>query len=445
MIQYYLDLAKQVSTIQEIDLVDGQIQKIYSTAFYVCLTIRARGKTRYLYLGRGAGHEGIWLHDSSPEPQLRKKDNFLEYLRRHLSSCSFKGILIDQHDRIIRLDYQKFGQTQSILWFWKGRKLYFVHYFTTSPDDPHRLLLSWKNRASIPNVDIRDLYSFFDEVGRTTGMKHDIQSPQNLSMDKLLAEEMMASTLTTVSSGQAFLRRKRDNILEDLRKARQWEKLQQLLDKKESLDQMYELKVDDQKIRFESELNSYERRDLVYQKIKKLKRGERILADRLALVEDELSGKEQKKIPQSTLSIVKPVWGEEKQPKTLVKEKSTGLEYKVITIHGVQFGVGLNAHGNDQLRNKWASKTDHWIHLDGAPSTHVIVKLAPSETLNPDLLNVAASIVAHFSHFNGDWVPIIHTQVKNLKGVSGAPGMVIYKKEKHLRCPRVSLDGDIED
>ncbi len=69
----------------------------------------------------------------------------------------------------------------------------------------------------------------------------------------------------------------------------------------------------------------------------------------------------------------------------------------------------------------------------------MIIKL-PNQTLpDTNTINLGASIVAHFSHFKDDWIPVVYTQVKNLKGVSGAAGMVTYKKEKHLRCPRADL------
>ncbi len=444
MIQYYLDLKKQVSTISQIDLVEGQIQKIYSTAFYISMTIRARGKTWFLYLGRGGGHEGVWLHDVAPTSSIRRKDNFLEYLRRHLTSCSFRGISLDNHDRILRLDYQKFGNLQSMLWFWKGRKLYFLHFFQDAPETPFKLLLSWKGKAFIPGEDHVDLFDYFDEVGRSREMKHDLVSKDPASMERLLEEEMKAAAIKSMSTAPAFLRRKKENIEDDLRKAKQWEKLQSILDKGESLDEIYELKVGDHKIKFEGELNPYERRDLVFQKIKKLKRGEKILRERLGTVEDELQGKEKTVTSESVIPMVKPVWGEEKSV-IVSPSRAVQNEFKVLNLSDCQVGVGLNAQGNDQLRNKWASKEDHWIHLDGLKSTHAIIKLQSGRPLTPEVLNLGASIVAHFSHFNGDWIPIIHTQVKNLKGVSGAAGMVIYKKEKHLRCPRVDIEQLLKD
>ena len=439
MIQYYLDLEKQVKNIREKSLSLGQIQKIYSTAFYISFSIRAPGKTWNLFFGRGAGQEGVWLNETPPPSVLRRKDTFLEYLRRHISSCSFLDLSLDKHDRIVRLDYRKFGEVQSFLWFWKGRKLYFLHYYQDLPETPFKLLLSWRGKAFSPGVEIAPLYEYFDEIGRHHDMNHDISSAEIPSIQDLLNEELKASSLKTLSSAPAFLQRKKENIEDDLRKARQWEKLQKILDKGESLDEIYELKVGDHKIKFEGDLNPYERRNVVFQKIKKLKRGENILSERLGNVEQELAGKKKTETKQSTIPIIKPVWGEEK-PSGNVSPKASTEEYKVFKFEGFQIGVGMNAQGNDQLRNKWASKDDHWLHLDGLKSTHVILKLDNTQPITTDQLNTGATIVAHFSHFNDDWIPIIHTQVKNLKGVSGASGMVVYKKEKHLRCPRVNLD-----
>jgi predicted ribosome quality control (RQC) complex YloA/Tae2 family protein len=200
---------------------------------------------------------------------------------------------------------------------------------------------------------------------------------------------------------------------------------------------MYELKVDDQKIKFEGELNPYERRNLVFQKIKKLKRGEGILSQRLENVKELLSGKKTETNKTSQLPIIKPVWGKEELDESKTIQENTETGYKIFKFDHFQIGVGLTAHGNDQLRSKWANKEDLWLHMDGLKSAHVIVKSENNAVMSPENLNLAASILAHFSHFNDSWVPIIHTQVKNLKGVTGAPGMVIYKKEKHLRCPKI--------
>lgn len=437
MIQYYLDLENQVKAIREKHLLGGQIQKIYSTAFYISMAIRTPGKTWSLYIGRGGGHEGVWLHDSPPPSELRKKDTFLEYLRRHISSCGFVGVTLDPEDRIVKLDYQKFGERQSMLFFWKARKLYFVHHYQDTPEAPFKLLLSWRGKAFTPNEQISDLFGLFDEVGRRMDMKHDMQSKTPAGMQELLQEEMKAGTLKAMVSRPHFLQRKKENIENDLRKAQQWERLQNMLDHGTSLEG-YELKVGDHKIKFEGDLNLYERRNVLFQKIKKLRRGEGILAERLKEVEEMLIGKEQKETHSSDLAVIRPVWG--KEDNTIVEQIRTQRnDFQVIKGDSFQIGIGENAQGNDQLRSKWASREDTWFHLDGNKSAHLVLKQSGGVALDPETIKIAASILAYFSHFNGDWIPVIFTQVKNLKGVTGAPGMVIYKKEKHLSCPRVDI------
>ena len=437
MIQYYLDLQKQVKAIHEYQLAYAQIQKIYSTSFFISFSIRSPGKTWHLYLGRGAGQEGIWVSDQAPPPSLRRKDTFLEYLRRHLSSCSFISLDLDQHDRIIKICYQKYGQVQSILFFWRARKLYFLHHYQEAPDEPFKLLMSWRGKAFVPNEDLGDLYDFFNEVGRRTDMKHDLFAHSSSTIEQLLQDELNAAKVKGMTSGPTFLQRKINNIEEDLNRTKQWNQMQTILDQGQSLE-MYELKVGDHKIKFEGELNPYERRNLLFEKIKKLKRGEGILHQRLEDAKEQLAGKSQVTKSSSTLPITRPIWGkEELKPSSGISTAQEKDDYRIFKFEDCSIGVGLSTSGNDQLRNKWAKKDDYWVHLDGLKSAHVVIKMADAMAFTPDIMNTAASILAYFSHFNGDWIPIIYTPVKNLKGVTGSSGMVIYKKEKHLRCFKV--------
>lgn len=445
MIQYYRDLESQVKTIHDAHLAGGQIQKIYSTSFFISISVRIPGKTWSIFLGRGSGMEGIWLDDITPPSVLRKKDIFLEYLRRHLSSCSFIGAELDRHDRIIKLDYQKFGMKQSLLLFWKARKVYFVHSYRESPEGQLKLLLSWKNRPVTPSEELTDLFSCFDEIGRRQDMKQDFSSSRFTTIRDLLLTEESAASMKAGNFKPDFLQRKKLKIEEDLTRARQWEKIQDVLNKDESLENIYELKVGDHKIKFEGELNAYERRNLLFEKIKKLKKGETILSERLGSVNKTLEEKVKPVQVSTDLPVTKIAWGEDP---TVISQKEKAREeaddYKIISTPTCQIGVGKSARGNDQLRSKWAGKEDTWLHLDGLKSAHVIIKM-PSGIPGNEELNLAASILARFSHFQGDWAPVIYTQVKNLKGVSGVAGMVTYKKEKHLRCPLVDITSFIEE
>ena len=55
MIQTYDQLQKQTSIINELKGDTIFIQKIYSTAHFLCLSLRGAGQNHYLYIGRGGG------------------------------------------------------------------------------------------------------------------------------------------------------------------------------------------------------------------------------------------------------------------------------------------------------------------------------------------------------------------------------------------------------
>lgn len=444
MIQYYRDLESQVKTIQAAGLSGGQIQKIYSTAHLVSLTIRVPGKSWSLYLGRGSEVEGLWLASEVPPATLRRKDNFLEYLRRHLSSCAFLGVRLDPYDRIVQLDYQKFGDRQSLLLFWKARKVYFAHVFRDSPEAPKKLLLSWKSRP-VTIGDETDFFSLFDEIGRRKDMKHDFVSRVAKEIPEILQAEEAALGARGGTWKPDFLERKKMKIEEDLNRARQWEEIQGVLQREEPLENVYELKVGEHRFKFEGELNAFERRNLLFEKIKKLKKGQAILEGRLDGV---LKTLEEKKKPrpetESKIPITRIAWGEEAGAPTREVGPAEATDYVVYQLSGYKIGVGKSARGNDQLRSKWAGKDDLWLHLDGMKSAHAVIKME-SGVPGSEEITLAAAILARFSHFPGDWIPVIFTQVKNLRGVSGVPGMVTFKKERHLRCPARDVSDLLKD
>lgn len=94
--------------------------------------------------------------------------------------------------------------------------------------------------------------------------------------------------------------------------------------------------------------------------------------------------------------------------------------------------VGKGGADNDALTFQHASPHDLWIHLRGAPGSHVIVPLARGETCPPELLIDAAHLAAHFSSARGEpLVEIQHTVRKHLrKPKRGAPGLVVVTNER---------------
>lgn len=107
--------------------------------------------------------------------------------------------------------------------------------------------------------------------------------------------------------------------------------------------------------------------------------------------------------------------------------------------HGYHIYVGKNNFQNEELTFKFASGSDWWFHVKGAPGSHVIVKT--DNQLPPDaVFEDAARLAAYYSqNRSAQKTEIDYMQKKHVKKVAGAkPGFVIY----HTNYSMV-IDSDI--
>ena len=126
MIARHSQIRQQVQEMSSLLARPGHIQKIYSTARYLCLQVRVERKNVCLYLGSGGGFAVLWLSSSIPSSFLRKRDRWLEWCRSHLSSALLLNVTMDPLDRSICLRLQKAGARQDFYVSWIGRDSYFA-------------------------------------------------------------------------------------------------------------------------------------------------------------------------------------------------------------------------------------------------------------------------------------------------------------------------------
>ncbi|MFO7631699.1 MAG: NFACT RNA binding domain-containing protein, partial [Caldilinea sp.] len=102
--------------------------------------------------------------------------------------------------------------------------------------------------------------------------------------------------------------------------------------------------------------------------------------------------------------------------------RSTGVEGGPLRFHtdrGVEIVVGRNARQNEQVTFKIARPADLWLHVRGAPGSHVVVRVVGSPPDARDIL-VAAQLAAYHSSVRGERrVDVIVTE---RRWVSRAPG-----------------------
>lgn len=426
MIQTYNDMSCQVRQFQNNWNGDGQIQKIYSSARFVSLSLRSMGKTVYLCFGRGKGYEGFWLGEKQIPSPLRKIDQFLEYLRKHISGARLLGVEQDSEDRVIYVKYQKFGKECALGLFYCGRKLYFANYYYNLKTQSMELFRSWSKAEALD----KSLSESFREMGKSL-QNLELRSKEVPSIASLLEKEAKEGLVApkSVQKGSKFLLRKKRNIKADLERNQLWPELKNWLEGQDDLGALEpKLSVAGFKLRFR-EKSHFKRRDEVYEKIKKLKKGEAILRERLDEVEKLESGKVEIVSEKSILEVLKPVWSKNAPAKQEVAS-ATDDGYKLVKDEGFEAGIGLSAKGNDQLRKAWAKKDDWWFHLDAGTSPHIIIK---ASVISPAILEKVARLMRDYNPESKSEINLIYTQVKNLKGISGKAGSVNYKKEKRVR------------
>lgn len=433
MIQTYNDIAEQIKNFAEHLNSGARIQKIYGSSRYISISVRSGGCTYYLFLGRGKTYEGFWVGESQIESQLRKKDRLLEYLRKNMQNTILKSIRVDSLDRIIFFDTAKKGADLRFGFFYKARVLYFAAKIYDEKKRTYRVFTTWRGILE-ENLELEKV---FDEVGRM-GQEKKRKSKNIPGIDILLEQELKSAIKAKDQprKKKSFRERKIKNIMMDIENAQRWRGLEQWLNEQENLE-IHPKKIQPEgvKINFH-EKSHFKRRDEIYRKIKRLKTGARILTERLNEVKaqevPEVESTDLRKIDNG-LDVIEPMWKMFSADVDVASVKNTDGGYEVHKYQGYKLGIGLTAQGNDELRKSWASKDDIWLHTEAGTSPHVIFKgellNAPTQEVFYEVSKLLkAKLRSDSSEFD-----LIYTQVKNLKGVKGQPGMVNFKKEKRVK------------
>jgi hypothetical protein len=220
--------------------------------------------------------------------------------------------------------------------------------------------------------------------------------------------------------------RKIERIKKDIEKLESWREIQGFIQSCElsQLNELVDIKFG--KITLKLPKGTvYHKADYIYKKIKDYKAAIKIQNDRLAKIEKDHDLNEK----VNNLKVIQPVWRSER----FFDRMKVADEYEIYAFDGYSIGIGKSARGNDQLRKSWAKQSDIWVHASDKKSAHAIVKFALEGPLTQESIKKAAHLIAKYSGYKGNnQIEIVYTQVKNVKGVSGHPGMVIFKKEKRI-------------
>lgn len=115
------------------------------------------------------------------------------------------------------------------------------------------------------------------------------------------------------------------------------------------------------------------------------------------------------------------------------KKKSEQVsEPRKYVYNGFTILVGKNNRQNDELVVR-SSDNDIWLHVQGMPGAHVVIK-TNGKSVDEDTLRYAARLAATYSkgRYSSN-VPVDYTYIKYVKKVKGLkPGLVLYSNFKTL-------------
>lgn len=182
--------------------------------------------------------------------------------------------------------------------------------------------------------------------------------------------------------------------------------------------------------------------DDYYKKYGKLRRAEKLLAEQIAVCEENIRYLESVELSLascSELSEIADIRAElivsgllrESQKKKPGEKISKPFRFRAED--DTEILVGKNNSQNDRLTFHIANRDDLWLHTKDIPGSHVILRTNGTEPSNETLL-LAASLAAHFSQASGSSnIPVDCTPCRFVKKPSGAkPGFVIFTHQKTL-------------
>ena len=118
------------------------------------------------------------------------------------------------------------------------------------------------------------------------------------------------------------------------------------------------------------------------------------------------------------------------------KEAPSAIPPLVARVHfgGYEILVGKNNIGNDRIVKELAAPEDLWLHAQGIPGSHVLVKVRPKEATPADVVEEAARLAVLHSKAKGSAsVPVFLAEARHVSKFKGArPGLVRIAKYRTI-------------
>ena len=303
--------------------------------------------------------------------------------------------------------------------FWKGKDLIFSNIYCK--DGKFYIFNSWNgvtepleetSFVSKSNI-LTKAQCSFDEIGRKELLKNkkvDSKSANFSFLESYFKGEQFYSFKKNNSKKLKFLERKNKKINDDLKKIGNLDNLEIDLKKlKITLDDRDEFLLGGKKIKFEKDWNPFKKRDFLFSKLKKLKKGIEILNKRKNDCDLDIKKLKHKEkdygIDIIKIKVIRPFWNFTKKQASK-KHLGKKQHYDEYTLDNkYRLGLGLNSQGNDNLRKSYGKKNDFWFHIENYKSCHCIVKVENISDINDKYFDSIGSIIRDKSKLDIEIIP----------------------------------------
>jgi predicted ribosome quality control (RQC) complex YloA/Tae2 family protein len=197
-------------------------------------------------------------------------------------------------------------------------------------------------------------------------------------------------------------------------------------------------------VRLDPRFSPTQNADRFFKKYKKAKKGRSIMLLRLSQAQDEAlllknllaslhEAKDVDEVFNVRSSLAAGGYLIQKENHRAYAEPTTPGFRKII-FRGWDILVGKGAAGNDYLTTKIARPDDLWLHAEGMPGSHVLVKNPGKREIPGEVLLKAASLAAYYSKGkSAAKVSVTYTAAKFVKKPKAAkPGLVVLSERKSI-------------
>jgi predicted ribosome quality control (RQC) complex YloA/Tae2 family protein len=188
-----------------------------------------------------------------------------------------------------------------------------------------------------------------------------------------------------------------------------------------------------------------ENAEAYFRKYKKAKAGLPVIEERLRRTEEEIADLQSRiagldrtgdvdlpRLVRPGARGASPTEQGAKEKRRIPASRVSGI--RRILYRGWEILVGANAVANDELTVKLARPDDLWLHAEGLPGSHVLVRNPMKTDVPPDILLKAAVLAAmHSKGKTAGKVPVTYTFARFVRKPKGAkPGLVHLSRRRTL-------------